>query len=217
MYLMDATRQSVNNRKWNLGRMGLQPVYLRGSSSDQAWRLRGMRGLGRLGQATDAGYCTYFQSDGVTPENVDLSTTTAECAANGGQWTAALNVPAAVGKQNPSPVAGGASNGGRSTVMATTPSQNPLDYTSPQAAIAAGLDPTTVYNAWSKSLARFPSPQAAIAAGVPAGVVNQLWQQSNVAAANAAAASASSFPWGFVAIGAAGLLLLPALSGRRRR
>src|SRR5260370_41130972 len=144
MYLMGATTQSVNNRKWNLGRFGMAPVRLRGSSSDQAWRLRGMRGLGRLGQATDAGYCTYFQSDGITPESVDLATTTAECAANGGNWTAALNVPTPpVGSQNPSPVAGGASNGGRSTVMAPAPPPHPPDYTSPQAAVAPRPDPPT--------------------------------------------------------------------------
>lgn len=54
--------------------------------------------------------------------------------------------------------------------------QNPLDYVSPQAAIAAGLNPATVNAAWSKSLnTNFGTPQAAIAAGVPAGVVTQLW------------------------------------------
>jgi hypothetical protein len=68
-----------------------------------------------------------------------------------------------------------------------TASSSALDYTSPQAAIIAGLDPNTVVAAWTKALARFPSPQAAISAGVPAGVVNQLWQQSNVNAANAVA------------------------------
>lgn len=91
------------------------------------------------------------------------------------------------GAQNPSPVTGDASNGGITTVMATRPSTNPLDYTSPQAAIAAGLDPVTVYSKWTAALARFSSPQAAISAGVPAGVVNQLWQQSYQNSANKAA------------------------------
>lgn len=121
MYLMDSTATAVNNRKWNLGRLG-----------------NGVR-----------------------------------------------NMPVVPGgAQNPSPVTGSASNGGITTVMATRPSTNPLDYTSPQAAIAAGLDPPTVYTKWMAALAKFPSPQAAISAGVPAGVVNQLWQQSYQNAAN---------------------------------
>lgn len=124
MYLMDSSASPVNNRKWNLGRLG----------------------------------------NGI------------------------LNMPVVPsGVQNPSPVSGSASNGGITTVMATRPSTNPLDYTSPQAAIAAGLDPPTVYGKWTAALAKFPSPQAAISAGVPAGVVNQLWQQSYQNAANKAA------------------------------
>lgn len=60
-------------------------------------------------------------------------------------------------------------------------STDPLDYTSPQAAIAAGLPAQAVYNAWSASMARFPTQQAALNAGVPAGVVTQLWAQSRSA------------------------------------
>jgi|HubBroStandDraft_6_1064221.scaffolds.fasta_scaffold17089_7 hypothetical protein len=227
MYLVDSAAPPINNRKWNLGRfrmgsLGLSPVRLPnlgGSGTAQTWRHLSGRRMRGLGAATDAGYCTYFAADGVTPESFDLSTTTAECAQNGGEWTAALNVPTPVGAQNPSPVAGGASNGGITTVMATTPSKSPLDYTSPQAAIAAGLPASQVMAAWSAALARFPSPQAAISAGIPAGVVNQLWQQSNVNAANASAASAAStaqlssiLPWA-----AGGLLLFAAFSGGGKR
>jgi hypothetical protein len=222
MYLMDSNPR-VNNRKWNLGRMGLQPVRLPNlgrmgaSSTAQNWRrLRGLRGLG-----DDAGYCTYFAADGVTPETFDFSTSAAECAANGGNFTAALNTPAPVGRQNPSPVTGSASNGGITTVLATKPSTNPLDYTSPQAAIAAGLDPATVYSTWTASLARFPSPQAAIAAGVPAGVVNQLWQQSYQNAANKAAAAPSGTIFGLspttLLAAGAGLFAIAALGGGGRR
>jgi len=224
MYLMDSNLR-VNNRKWNLGRLGLQPVRLPNlgrmgaSSTAQNWRrLRGLRGLG-----DDAGYCTYFAADGVTAESLDLSTSAAECAANGGSFTAALNTPSPVGRQNPTPVTGGASNGGITTVLATQPSRNPLDYTSPQAAIAAGLDPATVYSQWTASLARFASPQAAIAAGVPAGVVNQLWQQSYQNAANKAAATPSGTILGMstntLLAAGAGLFALFALGGgggRRR-
>ena len=229
MYLMDSSARPVNNIKWNLGRLrggrmgrlGLSPVRLPNlgaSTTAQTWRMRGLRGLGRLG---DAGSCVYYGADGVTVESIDNNTDVVECAGNGGDWNGApiLNTPVAVGTQNPSPVSGSASNGRITTVPATTPSTNPLDYTSPQAAIAAGLDANTVMAAWTKSLARFPSPQAAISAGVPAGVVNQLWQQSQVNAANNAAASAASsaqlsslLPWA-----AGGLLLLAAFGGGRRR
>jgi hypothetical protein len=232
MYLVDSTSPPINNRKWNLGRfgrMGLSPVRLpnlgaASSQSSQSWRHlsgRRMRGLGASGG--DAGYCTYFAADGVTPESFDFSSSVAECSANGGSFTAALNTPSPVGTQNPSPVSSaGASNGRITTVPATTPSNNPLDYTSPQAAIAAGLPAAQVMAQWSAALARFPSPQAAISAGIPAGVVNQLWQQSQVNAVNASAASAASsaqlssiLPWA-----AGGLLLLVALDsggGKKRR
>ena len=59
-----------------------------------------------------------------------------------------------------------------------TLSPNPLDYSSPQYAIAAGLDPTTVNNAWAQALAQYPTQDAAVSAGIMAGVVTQLWAQS---------------------------------------
>jgi hypothetical protein len=70
-----------------------------------------------------------------------------------------------------------------SVLTSAQASQNPTDYISPQAAIAAGLDPQKVYSAWSGALAKFPTQQAALAAGVPAGVVNQLWTASRSASA----------------------------------
>jgi hypothetical protein len=231
MYLMDSSARPVKNTKWRFSGMGLSPVRLPNlgysSSTAQNWRSPVMgrlgrmgRGLGRLG---DAGSCVYYGTDGVTVESIDINTDVVECAGNGGAWNGApiLNTPSSVGRQNPSPVDGSASNGRITTVPATTPSSNPLDYTSPQAAVAAGLDAVAVMAAWTKALARFPSPQAAINSGVPAGVVNQLWQQSQVNAANNAAASAASsaslssiLPWA-----AGGLLLLAVVSGgggRRR-
>jgi len=95
-------------------------------------------------------------------------------------------------------------------------SQNPLDYVSPQAAIAAGLPAQAVYNAWSAGLAKFPTQQAALQAGIPAGVVTQLWAQSR----SAAPASSSGFFSGIstttlLLIGG-GILVLPRLLGRRR-
>lgn len=181
-----------------------------------------MRGLGRLGDAGTGPYCVYYGADGVTPESIDYNSDIVECTGNGGSWNGGtiLNTPSPVGKQNPSPVAGGASNGGITTVMATTPSKNPLDYTSPQAAVAAGLNQNTVMATWSASIARFSSPQAAIDAGVPPGVVNQLWQQSQVNAAKQAVKNlASSVGIGKVALysGAAVLLLLAVGGGRKKR
>ena len=56
--------------------------------------------------------------------------------------------------------------------------QNPTDYSSPQYAIAAGLDPVMVNAAWVKGLAQYPTQQSAIAAGIMPAVVTQLWGQS---------------------------------------
>jgi len=83
------------------------------------------------------------------------------------------SIPA--GLQNPSPVAGGASNAGITVVNAAQPSTDPLSYVSPQQAVAQGLNPQAVQAAWTAALAKFSSPQDAIAAGFPAGVVNQYW------------------------------------------
>lgn len=55
---------------------------------------------------------------------------------------------------------------------------NPLDYSSPQFAIAAGLDPTAVMLAWAKGLAQYSTQDAAVAAGIMPGVVTQLWGAS---------------------------------------
>jgi hypothetical protein len=55
---------------------------------------------------------------------------------------------------------------------------DPLNFVSPQSAIAAGADPTKTAAAWTKAVASFPTAQAAVAAGVPAGVVTSLWSAS---------------------------------------
>ena len=230
MYLLPAAPRTVNkfrmgrfgdpssssDQPWRMGRLGLQPV-----------RLPNLGRLGRLGQGAGVPVCVYYAADGVTPESFDYESNITECQSNGGNWLgpAAIgtpSVPAGVmpggARQNPSPVAGGASNAGITTPPAGRPSSSPLDYTSPQAAIAAGLDPQTVYNAWSAALARFPSPQAAISAGVPAGVVNQLWQSAHVTATDKASSFFANLNLGTVALyGGGGLLLLSLLGGRRRR
>jgi hypothetical protein len=54
-------------------------------------------------------------------------------------------------------------------------SSYPLDYVSPQSAIAAGLDPTKVNTAWTAYVNSFPGVQAAINAGLAPGVVTEYW------------------------------------------
>jgi hypothetical protein len=183
MYLVDSAAPAINNRKWNLGRlgcnhpmgrMGMSPVRLPNlgaSSTAQPWR----GGMGRLGAASAAPSIVYRDPGSGWSEDSAGNVYDAS-----GNLVSLNNVPSSPGVQNPSPVHGGASNGGITTVKATQPSDNALDYASPQAAVAAGLDPRKVYAKWSSALAQFPSPQAAISAGIPAGVVNQLWQQGHV-------------------------------------
>jgi hypothetical protein len=55
---------------------------------------------------------------------------------------------------------------------------DPLNFVSPQAAIAAGADPQKTATRWTQAVASFPTQSAAIAAGIPAGVITQLWAAS---------------------------------------
>lgn len=96
-------------------------------------------------------------------------------------------------------------------------SKSPLDYVSPQAAIAAGLNPNTVYAAWSQALARFPTQQAALNAGIPAGVVTQLWAQSRTAAPASTSGTILGIPTTTALAIGGGILLLPLLLGHRGR
>jgi hypothetical protein len=101
------------------------------------------------------------------------------------------------------------------------PSKSPLDYVSPQAAIAVGLDPQTVYDAWTKALARFPSKSAALASGIPAGVIEQLWQPSRAVGASTPASwlsqSLLGIPNTWLVAGGLGIAALVAVRGRGRR
>ena len=99
-------------------------------------------------------------------------------------------------------------------------SQSPLDYVSPQAAIAAGLNSQVVYAAWAQGLARYPTQQAAIAAGIPAGVVTQLWGQSRQSVPPASTSFFDQAPLGiankYLIAAGAGLFALVSLKGGRR-
>ncbi len=122
-----------------------------------------------------------------------------------GMGLRAYEIPTSPAVQNPSPVAGSATNAGITVANVAQPSQDPLSYVSPQQAVAAGLDPQTVAAAWQQALWKYPSPQAAISAGFPAGVVNQYWT-----AAPPAPAKPSGIPAWLIA--AAGLIAVGVLA-----
>lgn len=96
-------------------------------------------------------------------------------------------------------------------------SQNPLDYVSPQSAIAAGIPAANVNAAWSAQMAKYPSTTAAIAAGIPAGVVTQLWAQSRQYAAKAPtnwfSQVTGGIPNSWLVLGVGGIFLVAMLGG----
>lgn len=71
-------------------------------------------------------------------------------------------------------------------------STDPLDYVSPQAAIAAGLPASQVNTSWSTALAKFSTQSAALAAGIAPAVVTQYWAQSRSALPAASSTSSST-------------------------
>jgi hypothetical protein len=96
-------------------------------------------------------------------------------------------------------------------------SKDPLDYVSPQAAIAAGLPSQSVYNAWSASIAKFPTQNAALAAGIPAGVVTQLWAPSRAAVPSPTSSLFGGISTSTMLMVGGAIVLLPMLLGGRRR
>jgi hypothetical protein len=112
----------------------------------------------------------------------------------------------------------------QSVLTSAQNSSNPLDYVSPQAAIAAGLPASTVNAAWASQMARYPTTTAAIAAGIPAGVVTQLWAQSRSAVAAQPASWLNQSPFGIpnstlllIGGGFFALTMLTGSHGYRRR
>jgi hypothetical protein len=79
MYLMPNSNP-VNNRKWNLGRLGCN-CSPHGIGTPPQKRLRGLH---RLGDGANA--CIYYGTDGMTVESVDQSSDPTECASSGGTW-----------------------------------------------------------------------------------------------------------------------------------
>jgi hypothetical protein len=70
-----------------------------------------------------------------------------------------------------------------SPTVAQPPGGCALCYATPQAAIAAGVNPQTVSQDWSTFVRGYSTPQAAVAAGIPAGVVTQYWSSGGVTGA----------------------------------
>ena len=94
------------------------------------------------------------------------------------RWGAVAGTPAVQANQPSGPAPQNIPPGAQVTAA---PSQNPLDYVSPQAAVAAGLDPQTSYTAWTTALAQkiasgqIVSQQDAIQQGFPPGLITQMW------------------------------------------
>lgn len=190
MYLRPADVPVRNNTKWN---SGLAAFRIR-AGLDGIWpKTKKLRaGLGQ--DSTDIDYATGLPCD--------------DPRANCG-----VAAPPSQPGVNPSTQAAY-----KNLLTQQQSSKDPLDYISPQAAIAAGLDAQTVYNAWSKGLQKFPTQNAALQAGVPAGVVTQLWSQSR-AALPAVTSWLNQSPLGFPNLWliAGGLGIVMLAGGRRGR
>lgn len=91
-------------------------------------------------------------------------------------------------------------------------STDPLDYVSPQAAIAAGLPASQVNASWNTALAQYPTQAAALAAGIAPAIVTSLWASSRAAVP---AASSSALSGSTLLYLAGGVALLAVLSARR--
>lgn len=199
MYLVPAGMPTTRN-KWGLGAFKIRPNL----DGHRRRRPRGLRGFG---------------DDFTTSENVFLDTGVQIPEPGDIQPTVipsdnSLTPPTSPALQQNLPVAVAYNN----LVTQAQSSTNPLDYVSPQAAIAAGLNQQTVYNAWSGQMSKYPTMTAAIAAGIPAAIVTQLWTQSRQAVAQPTAAPATIFGMSSstLLLAGAGLFAVLTLSGRRR-
>jgi hypothetical protein len=199
MYLLPAGSPTTRN-KWGLGAFKLRP----GLDGHRRRRARGLRGFG---------------DDFTTSENVFLDTGVQIPEPGDIQPTVipsdnSLTPPSSPALQNSLPVAVAYNN----LVTQAQSSTSPLDYVSPQAAIAAGLNQQTVYNAWAGQMAKYPTMTAAIAAGIPAAIVTQLWSQSRQAAAAPPTATTTIFGMNSNTLLLAGAAIfgIALLSGRRR-
>ena len=206
MYILPAGQDPRSATKWNgLGafrlRPGLDVAGLRGWSQKQRRpTLRGLRGLGQDAIYDIEGNPIAYDIEGnpLPASQSGIATAPQQPGVNAATQQAYANL--LTQQQN---------------------SKDPLDYTSPQAAIAAGIPAQAAYNAWSTSIAKFPTQQAALQAGLPAGVVTQLWAQSRAATTPTSGTSfLDQAPLGIsnkiLLAGGAGLFLLASISKGRR-
>jgi hypothetical protein len=199
MYLLPAGAPTTHN-KWGLG----WPVAPRNRFAQ-----RRSRSLGRIGD-DDTPAEDYFLDTGI---NLTPTATTTDTALPGTLDSSSFTplAPTSTLTLNQPNI----SNQQAYQNLLTTQQvdQSPLDYVSPQAAIAAGLPASTVNSAWSSQLATYPTQAAALAAGIAPAVVTALWAQSRSAVP---ATSTSLLSGNTLLYLGGGILLLAVLGGGKK-
>jgi hypothetical protein len=116
----------------------------------------------------------------------------------------------------------------QAAAVASQSGMSPTDFTSPAAAVAAGIPSATVQAAWStpQGVNSFPTQQAAIAAGIAAATVAKLWVGGSNSAAGQQvlqqsgsgflAQSTAGIPNTVLLVGGGLVLLLGLMSGGKR-
>lgn len=199
MYLNTTPRQrSLGAFKMRPGLDGSSRL-LRSAQRRQSWSMNGLRGLGD-GNPMDV-YTPMYASDPTAVITMQYPPTPTSSGAQPN--LPANNVPQVL----------------QNIYTAAMPDYNPLDYVSPQAAIAAGLNSQVVYDAWAQGLAKYSTQQAAVAAGIPSGVVTQLWASSRTYVGTAPTSWWSGTTLGtsnWLLVGAAGILGIAVIAKGRR-
>jgi hypothetical protein len=213
MYLLPAGTSARTVNKWGLGVLYTRVPRSRGLSRWKDYN-QGFRAPSALGQ--DSPDCPGSVIDPITGElcNTLPGQPTIPIEPSSYDTSAIPSVAAAPSQPGVNPSMQAAY---KNLLTQQQNSQNPLDYVSPQAAIAAGLPAQAVYNAWSAAMARFPSQNAALAAGIPAGVVTQLWAQSRAAAPATTSSLFGGISTTTLLFAGGAVLLLPMLLGGRGR
>jgi hypothetical protein len=194
MYLLPAGAPTTHN-KWGLG----WPVAPRNRFAQ-----RRSRSLGRIGD-DDTPAEDYFLDTGInlTPTATTTDTVLPDTLVAPASTSAlTLNQPNISNQQ-----------AYQNLLTTQQVDQSPLDYVSPQAAIAAGLPASTVNSAWSSQLATYPTQAAALAAGIAPAVVTALWAQSRSAVP---ATSTSLLSGNTLLYLGGGILLLAVLGGGKK-
>lgn len=214
-YLLPAGMAPRTKNKWGLGLYRGRMMRSRGVNGLGRWKLyQQSAGPGALGQnepsTFDPGDTLIPPSSGVLPGESPIPAIPF-LPSNQPVDTTMISAPTVLQQPGVNPSVQAAY---KNLLTQQQNSQNPLDYVSPQAAIAAGLPAQAVYNAWSQAMARFPTQQAALNAGIPAGVVTQLWEQSRAAAPAATSNTFLGVPVTYLFGGGLAILAIAGLRGR---